>query len=113
MVFLRLAIRFTVIVTLAIGCMGPGNLDPKDLTDRERAVRVYQAGEKPDCPYDQLGTVEATSGTAANMGTYASSVAKMQRDAAEMGASGVVVLDHTKDRMADHTTGMAIRCKSQ
>lgn len=91
--------------------MGPGNLSAADLTARERAVRVYQQGEKPECKYDQLGTVEATSGTAFEMGTYASSVAKMQRDAAALGASGVVVLDHSKNQMADQTTGMAIRCR--
>ena len=91
--------------------MGPGNLDPKSLTDRERAVRVYQQGEKPDCQYDQLGTVEATSGEAFEMGTYASSMARLQRDAAAMGASGVIVLDHSKNGVADQATGMAIRCK--
>lgn len=114
MTFERLLLRLTAIATFAIGCAtGPGNLDPKDLTDRERGVKVYQAGEKPECQYDQLGAIEATSGTAFEMGSYASSIAKMQRQAAAMGASGVLVLDHNKNQMADHATGMAIRCKSQ
>jgi hypothetical protein len=96
---------------LGAGCFGPGNMTPSDLTARERAVRVYQGGQQPDCKYTQLGTVEATSGTALEMGTYASSIAKMQRQAAEMGGTGVIVLDHSKNQMADQTTGMAIRCQ--
>ena len=113
MTFARLAVSLTVIATLVIGCAtGPGNVDPKDLTASERAVRVYLVGEKPDCQHDQLGTVEATSGTAFELGSYASSIAKMQRQAAAMGASGVVVLDHHKNQMADQTTGMAIRCRA-
>ena len=92
--------------------MGPGNINPKDLTDRERAVTVYQVGQKPDCKYVELGTVEATSGTSGTMGTFESSVAKMQRAAAEKGATGVIVLDHNKNGMADHTTGMAVQCTS-
>jgi uncharacterized protein YbjQ (UPF0145 family) len=44
------------------------------------------------------------------MGTYESSVAKMQRAAAAKGATAVLVLDHSKNQMADQTTGMAIRC---
>jgi hypothetical protein len=95
----------------SIGCFGPGNIAPADLTARERAVRVYQPGEKPDCEYTQLGTVEATSGSSFEMGTYASSLAKMQRDTAAMGGNGVIVIDHSKNQMADQTTGMAIRCK--
>jgi hypothetical protein len=91
--------------------LGPGNLAPDDLTAQERAVRVYQVGEKPDCEYSQLGAVEATSGTAFEMGTYASSLAKMQRKTAKLGGDGVMVLDHSKNQMADQTTGMAIRCK--
>jgi hypothetical protein len=92
-------------------CFGPGNVRASDLTERERSVRVYQVGEKPDCQYAQLGTVEATSGTAFEMGTYASSMAKMQRETAELGGNAVIVLDHSKNQMADQATGMAIRCK--
>jgi hypothetical protein len=92
-------------------CFGPGNLDPKDLTDKERSVVVYHQGQKPPCAYNELGTVEATSGTSVSMGTYESSVAKMQQQAAERGATGVIVLDHSKNQMADQTTGMAIRCR--
>jgi hypothetical protein len=93
------------------GCFGPGNLDPKDLTEQERAVKVYHQGKQPECEYDELGTVEATSGTATEMGTYDSSVAKLQREAAALGASGVIVIDHSKNQMADQATGLAIRCK--
>jgi hypothetical protein len=93
------------------GCFGPGNVSPGDLTASERAVRVFQGGEKPDCEYTQLGTVEATSGSAVEMGTYASSLAKMQRDTAALGGNAVIVIDHSKNQMADQTTGMAIRCK--
>jgi hypothetical protein len=100
---------------MAIGCAtgGTGNLDPKDLTDRERTVRVYEAGEKPDCRYDPLGTVEAASGSSFEVGTYASNVAKMQRNAAALGATGVIVMDHSKTQVTDQTTGVAIRCKSE
>jgi hypothetical protein len=45
------------------------------------------------------------------MGTYASSLAKMQRETAKLGGDAVIVLDHSKNQMADQTTGMAIRCK--
>ena len=93
------------------GCLGPGNITAADLTTQERSVKVYQPGTKPDCPYDELGTVEATSGTAMSMGTYESSMAKLQRDAAAKGATAVIVLDHSKNQMADQATGMAIRCK--
>ncbi len=91
--------------------MGPGNLSPRDLTSKERAVNVHHNNDKPECDYDELGMVEVTSGTATEMGTYSSSVAKLQREAAAMGASDVIVLDHSKNQMADHATGMAIRCK--
>jgi len=100
----------SILCVAAVGC-GPGNLDPKDLTDKERAVKLYHQGEKPECEYEELGVVEATSGSATSMGTYSSSVAKMQRDAAALGASAVIVLDHSKNQMADQTTGKAIRCR--
>jgi hypothetical protein len=100
-----------LIPLFALGCMGPGNLDAKDLTDQERDVKVYHNNSKPECDYDELGLVEATSGSVATMGTYSSSVAKMQRKAAALGATGVIVIDHSKNQMADQTTGMAIRCK--
>lgn len=35
----------------------------------------------------------------------------MQREAAARGATGVIVLDHSKNQMADQTTGIAIRCR--
>jgi hypothetical protein len=100
-----------LVASAGMGCFGPGNLSAGDLTASERAIRVFQPGEKPDCEYTQLGTVEATSGTAFEMGTYASSMAKMQRDTAAMGGNAVIVIDHSKNQMADQTTGMAIRCK--
>jgi hypothetical protein len=92
-------------------CFGPGNITAADLTTKERAVKVYQPGSKPECPYDELGTVEATSGTAMSMGTYESSMAKLQQAAAAKGATAVIVLDHSKNQMADQATGMAVRCK--
>jgi hypothetical protein len=98
------------LVLQGVAC-GPGNLRPNDLTPRERAVVVYHKGQTPECQYDELGIVEATSGTAFAMGTYESSVAKMQQSAAARGATGVIVLDHSKNQMADQTTGMAVRCK--
>ena len=97
---------------LVLPACGPGNIEAKDLNHAERAVRVYHQGQRPECQYDELGTVEATSGTAFTMGTYESSVAKMQRAAAAKGATGVLVLDHAKNQMADQTTGMAIRCRA-
>jgi hypothetical protein len=102
---------FSLLALGTASCFGPGNISSGDLTARERSVRVLQGGEKPDCEYTQLGTVEATSGSALEMGTYSSSVAKMQRDAAAMGGNGLIVLDHSKNQMADQTTGMAIRCR--
>jgi hypothetical protein len=99
------------VLATAAGCVGPGNLNPADLNARERAVRVYPLGKEPECPYTVLGTVEATSGTSWEMGTYASSLAKMQRDTASLGGDGVMIIDHSKNQMADQTTGTAIRCK--
>jgi hypothetical protein len=96
---------------LACACFGPGNITPKNLTDRERAVKVHHQGTKPNCDYDELGTVEAVSGTSTEMGTYESSVAKLQRAAAAKGATAVIVLDHGKTGVADSATGMATRCK--
>lgn len=105
--------KHLLLVLLAAGFLGcgPGNLDPKDLTDAERAVKVYHDNEKPECAYDELGTIEVTSGSAAEMGTYASSVAKLQRDAAALGASAVIVTGHSKNQMAHQATGLAIRCR--
>jgi hypothetical protein len=103
------AASFSACLLLLTGC-GPGNLDAQELSHAERAVRVYHQGQRPECKYSELGTVEATSGTAFTMGTYESSVAKMQRAAAAKGATAVLVLDHSKNQMADQTTGMAIRC---
>jgi hypothetical protein len=91
-------------------CIGPGNMNPADLTARERAVRVFRLGERPDCEYTELGTVEATSGTSWEMGTYESSLAKMKRDTARLGGNGVMLTDHFKNQMADRTSGTAIRC---
>lgn len=110
---LRSVARGACLSLIAIaGCSaGPGNMKSSDLTDQERSVRVFQPNEKPDCEYRQLGTVEATSGTSFEMGTYASSLAKMQRETAAMGGNAVIVLDHSKNQMADQTTGMAIHCK--
>ncbi len=99
-----------VALLMSATACGPGNIRANDLSDTERSVEVYHQGTKPSCQYQELGIVEATSGTAFEMGTYESSVAKMQQQAAERGATGVIVLDHSKNRMADQTTGMAIRC---
>jgi hypothetical protein len=93
------------------GCLGPGNVKPTDLKANEQAVRVFYQGEKPDCSYDRLGTVEATSGSAFSMGTFESTVAKLQREAAKKGANALLVIDHSKNQMADQATGMAILCK--
>jgi hypothetical protein len=38
-------------------------------------------------------------------------MAKPQQEAAKLGATGVIVLDHSKNQMADQATGMAVRCK--
>jgi hypothetical protein len=103
-------VGWLLLVSLS-GCFGPGNIRTTDLTEVERGVRVYHKGKQPECPYDEIGTVEATSGSAFSMGTYESSVAKMKREAAKLGATGVIVLDHDKNGWADQTTGTAIRCK--
>ena len=102
---------FVVIFALLAGCsMGPGNLSPSSLTDRERAIEVFDGPKKPTCKYDEVARLEATSGSATDMGTYESSIARLQRDAAAKGATGVIVLDHGKTGMADQVTGLAIRC---
>lgn len=93
------------------GCIGPGNIRSSDLSAKERAVRVYPQGQKPNCSYDELGIVEATSGSSFAMGTFESTVARLQQQAAERGATGLIILDHSKNHAADQGTGMAIRCK--
>ncbi len=45
------------------------------------------------------------------LGTFESSVAKLQRSAAQKGATAVLILDHGKYRLSDYATGMAIACK--
>jgi hypothetical protein len=98
-------------ILMLSGCFGPGNLDPADLSEAERAVRVYYQGQQPPCPYDQLGIVEGESGTSVSMGTFQSTLAKMQRETARRGGNGVIVMDHTKNGVLDQATGMAIRCR--
>ncbi len=98
------------LLPLLQACFGPDNLRPSDLTREERAAKVYHQGEKPPCEYDELGIVEAIFGSSFEMGTYESSVARLQREAAAKGASGVIVLNHSKNQMADQATGKAIRC---
>lgn len=105
-------------LALSAGCaspsysvFGPGNLNPAELSAKERSVKVYHQGQQPDCAYEELGLVEATSGTAIEMGSFESSLAKLQRSAHARGATAVMVLDHSKNGMADHASGMAIRCK--
>jgi hypothetical protein len=101
-----------VAAALALGgCFGPGNIKSSELKPAESAIRVFYQGQKPDCAYDQLGTVEATSGSAFAMGTFESSVAKLQKAAAKKGANALLILDHSKNQMADQATGMALRCK--
>jgi hypothetical protein len=78
-------------------------------------IHVYYQGQKPDCPYLELGVVEVAStadffGT--ELGTFEASVAKLQRSAAQKGATAVLILDHGKYRLSDYATGMAIACKS-
>ncbi len=109
--YVVISLGITACMLGIIACTGPGNAEPKDLTAAERAVRVYQQGQKPECPYTELGTVEATSGSAFSMGTYQSTMARLQKEAAALGATGVIVLDHSKNQMADQATGMAVRCK--
>jgi hypothetical protein len=106
--FVELAIT-SAAVSLG-GCFGPGNIHPSELTAGERAVHVHYQGEKPDCRAEELGVVEATSGTAVEMGTFSSTVAKLQREAARLGATAIVIIDHSKNGVADHGTAKAIRC---
>lgn len=44
------------------------------------------------------------------MGTFGSSTAKLQQQAAEMGADGITIIDHAKNGMADQATAQAWRC---
>ncbi len=94
------------------GAMGPGNTNPQDLSAQEQAIKVYQGTLQPTCEYDQLGMLEATSGTAFVMGTFESTVAKLKQKAAPLGADGIIVTDHFKNQMADQATAFAIRCKA-
>ena len=108
-------LRWMVAVCLfptAWGCIiGPGNILRSELSPAERAVEVYYLGQRPACAYDQLGKIEAISGTAFEVGTFESSVAKLQQASAERKASGVILLDHRNYQKADRATGMAIRCR--
>ncbi len=102
------AVTFSIAVLPACG---PGNITRADLTPRERSIVVLQRGEKPECEYSNVGVLEATSGTAFSMGTFESTTAKLQRQAAEMGADGITIIDHTKNGMADQASAQAWRCR--
>jgi len=102
----------TVVLSIALlPACGPGNITRADLTPKERGVVVLQRGEKPECAYSNVGVLEATSGTAFSMGTFESTTAKLQQQAAEMGADGITIIDHTKNGMADQATAQAWRCR--
>ena len=73
-------------------------------------MKVYDT-QKPDCAYDEVGAIEATSGSVFSMGQYASTRARLQEQAADLGADGVIVTGHFKNGMADQASGVAIRCK--
>lgn len=73
-------------------------------------MQVFYGGEWPSCLYQDLGIVEATSGGGFSMGSFQSSTAPLQREAAKRGATGVIVLDHGKMGALDAVTGKAIRC---
>ena len=106
--------KAAAVLTLCIGLLaacGPGNTSRADLTPKERAIVVLQRGETPSCDHSNMGVIEATSGTALSMGTYESTTAKLQQQAAEMGADGITILDHTKNGMADQATAQAWRCR--
>jgi len=107
---LRAFVTGTMIVTSA-ACLGPGNLEPTSLPPAVQAISVYQGGMQPKCAYDQLGIIEATSGSAMSMGTYESTVARLKQKAGALGADGLIVTDHFKNGMADQATAFAIRCK--
>lgn len=94
------------------GMMGPGNTDAHSLSAQEQAIQVYQGTVQPTCAYDQLATVEATSGSAFEMGTFESTIAKLKQKAAPLGADGIIVTEHFKNQMADQATAFAIRCKT-
>jgi hypothetical protein len=90
--------------------MGPGNANPNELATNERGVRVFYPGQTPDCRFEQLQTIEATSGSAFEMGAFASTVARLQQETAALGGNAVLILDHSKNRMADQATALALRC---
>ncbi len=103
-------LAFALLALTTAACFGPGNMNVDDLTARERSVRVFH-GVKPDCEYTELGPVEAISGTNFEKGTYASSLAKMQRLTVAMGGNALIVTDHSQHLNADRASGTAIRCQ--
>ena len=93
------------------GCFTQGNISGRDLTPEERGVKVYDAGHEPECAYEKVGTVQASSGTSAEVGTYGSTVAKLQREATALGGTGVIVTEHSKSGNVDQATALAIKCR--
>lgn len=100
----------TMSIAMLEAC-GPGNITSASLTPKERAIVVIQRGEQPECKTSNLGIIEATSGSAFEMGTFESTMASLQQQAAELGADGLTILDHTKNGMADQATAQAWKCR--
>jgi hypothetical protein len=89
------------------------NLQQSDLNERERAITVYAVGAQPQCAYDNLGIIEAVSGGPFEAGTYESTVAMLQQEAARRGASALVIQTHIKSGKDYKGTAHAIRCRAQ
>lgn len=87
------------------------------LSPEEDRIRVYYIGDKPDCRYDELGYVDATSGelgNAAHAGSVDVTIALLKREAHKRGATGLILNQPTKseDQSVVLGSGVAIRCAS-
>jgi hypothetical protein len=93
-----------------LGC-GPGNLRPTELTPKEQQVQLFDNGEAPTCTlFEDYGPITVESGSSMTPGTFASSKAKLQRAAAELGATAVRITTHNVSGKIDRATGVAIKC---
>ena len=111
---MKLLIPFGSFLLVALtACMGPGHVTESDLSESERKVKAFDNFDRAraSCPkLQELGIIEATSGTSFKMGSYEAGINALKQKAQKAGGDAFYVLDHGKTGMADSVTAKAIKC---
>ena len=98
------------LLLFASGC-GPGHVRPTELSPKERAVQIYENGASPNCTlFEDYGSITVESGSTFTPGNLESSKAKLQRAAAELGATSVKLTSQSMLGKIHRATGVAIKC---